>query len=206
MECKIWMRFIQIAQYRHDLIDVIKPFFVQLKNGNNPEKLYNINDEKFNLFLGSLFNFQIKLLYKHGIISEEKYKTFIREQESSKCLKLYQEIIYGKTIDEILKGDNVQELQKFINEKGKNALKPIKKSFNEVRLIAIPVIIECIIQNAIKCFKYLLINDIDDPKDTMQEQNVELHYDLSHRSWIPFPKYEWDSIAIAIYYGNFENI
>ena len=64
----------------------------------------------------------------------------------------------------------------------------------------IPIIIECIIQKAMKCFKFLLINGIEDPTKTMQELNP----DMNNKYWRSSNHYEWDCLAIAIYYGEVE--
>ena len=62
--------------------------------------------------------------------------------------------------EEIIEGDKIEELQKLIREKGINAISPIKKSFNEIQKVEIPIIHECIIKKASKCFKFLLLNEI----------------------------------------------
>ena len=85
-------------------------------------------------------------------------------------------------VKEIIKGDKREELQKLIIEEGINAIKPIIKSFNDVEKMKIPIIIECIIQKAIKCFKYLLINDIEDLTKIMEEQNPYSNKNRSHHS------------------------
>ena len=69
----------------------------------------------------------------------------------------------------------------------------------------IPIIIECIIQKAEKCFKYLLINGIENPTMTIQEQNPEI-ISISWNSNIERKRYEWDCMSIAIYYGEMENV
>ena len=58
-----------------------------------------------------------------------------------------------------------------------------------------------LIHNAFKCFKYLLINRIDDPKKTMEEYNF-----TQKREWINLHRYEWDCMALAIYFGQIEII
>ena len=74
-------------------------------------------------------------------------------------------------VQEIIKHDKVQDLQQFIREKDITTLNPIIKSFNEVKRMKFPIMIECIIQKASKYFKYLLINGIEDPTTTTQDQN-----------------------------------
>ena len=56
-------------------------------------------------------------------------------------------------------------------EKGIKTISPILKSFNELEEMRIPFIIECILEKAPNCFKLLLINEIEDPTVTIQEQN-----------------------------------
>ena len=67
----------------------------------------------------------------------------------------------------------------------------------------IPLIQYCIMKNAIKCFKYLLVNGYDDPNQIMKPET--LYY-----IWIDFDEsleikqYEWDCMATAIFFGNKE--
>ena len=68
----------------------------------------------------------------------------------------------------------------------------------------IPIIIETIIKKATQCFKYLLINGIEDPTITMQDQNPETVYDWNIRETIKIKRYKWDCMAMAIYYGEVE--
>ena len=42
--------------------------------------------------------------------------------------------------------------------------------------MTIPIITECIIEKATKCYKYLLITGTEDPTITMQEQNPKRFY------------------------------
>ena len=61
MNVKIWRVIAQILFYRNDLIEIIKPFFENLKNEN-------INDEKYIPLLKTFSKYQIKLLYHNEII------------------------------------------------------------------------------------------------------------------------------------------
>ena len=70
MIVKIWRALAQILFYRNDLIEIIKPFFENLKN----EK---INDEKYIPLLKTFSKYQLKALYENGIISEEKFNLLI---------------------------------------------------------------------------------------------------------------------------------
>ena len=97
-------------------------------------------------------------------------------------------------VETIIKGDKLEEMQRLIREKGINAISPIDKPFNEVELMRIPIIIECLIHRAIKCFKYLLINGIEKPTIAMKE-----YYSAQFEN-----QYNWDCMAVAIYYGEME--
>ena len=66
-------------------------------------------------------------------------------------------------------------MQRLIREKGNIATCPITKLFNEVIGMKIPIIIECIIEKAVKYFKYLLINGIKDPTITMKDLRPEYY-------------------------------
>ena len=65
----------------------------------------------------------------------------------------------------------------------------------------IPLIQYCIMKNAIECFKYLLVNGLDDPNKTMKEQNPSLFLTRSG-NLIKIKRYEWDCMATAIFFGN----
>ena len=184
MEYQIWRFLIQICSFRNDLTGTIKPFFEQLNNNNNNEK-YNLNKKEHIPFIKTLLNFQLEFLHNSEIIDEEIFKAVERKKQFVYYLKSdYEEIV-----KDIIKNDNLEELQRLIREKGIKPISPIKKSFNEIERMEIPIIIECIIQKATKCFKYLLINGIEDPTKTMYT--------------IPYT-YMWDCMSIAIYYGEVE--
>ena len=70
MIVKIWRVLSQILYYRNDLIEIIKPFFENLKNEN-------INDEKYFLFLKTFSKYQLEILYQYGIIPEAKFNLLI---------------------------------------------------------------------------------------------------------------------------------
>ena len=61
MNVKIWRFFAQILFYRNDLIEVIKPFFKNLKNDN-------INDKKYIPFHKTFSKDELKVLYENEII------------------------------------------------------------------------------------------------------------------------------------------
>ena len=201
MEYQIWRNLIQMMSFRNDLIDTIKPFFEQLNNSNKNEK-YSINEEKHIPFLKSLSKFQIELLHKYEIIDEAKYTILVFKKEIpsknisnivSESLNYIEEIVRG-----IIEADNLEGLQRIIRENDINTINFVIKSFNEVKIMKIPILIYCIIHKSIKCFKFLLINGVDDPKKTMQEENHD------NKNWQNEDHYKWDCIAIAIYFGERE--
>ena len=196
MEYHIWRHLIQILSYRKDLIDIIKPFLEQLNSSINNEQ-FSINEEKHISFLKLLSSFQLEVLHEFELINEDIYKIanikkdlIIRSEKNEEKYNIDDEI-RGK-VKEIIKGDRLEDFQKLINERGINAISPIIKSFNEIEKMEIPIIIECIIQKASKCFKYLLINEIEEPTITMQNSG----FIIGSPS-----EYEWNCMAIAIYYG-----
>ena len=196
--------------YRNDLINTIQSFFVQLNTENNNEK-YNINEEKHIPFLKSLSTFQKKLLRKYNIIDEEIYIALVSKPENLLISTMHakeeeeeeqQQQQQQEIIREIIQGDKMEELKRIILEKGINAISPITKSFNEVGKMRIPIIIECIIEKATKCFKYLLINAIEDPSATMKDKNSHSSFMRENRK----SRYEWNCREIAMYYGQIEII
>ena len=190
MKERIWRELIRILSYRKDLINTIKPFLDNLNNNNKKEQ-YCINDKQTFLLLLSKYN--LKLLYEYEIVNEEKYKVLM----SIHNFKIQKNSESSNNDEEIIEGDKSEELQKLIREKDFRTINTIAKEFNEVQKMKIPILIYCVIQKAIKCFKYLLINGIDDPTLTMQEENP----DPQDLCWINRHRYEWDCMAIAIYYG-----
>ena len=166
MIVKIWRVLTQILFYRNDLIEVIKPFFENLKNEN-------INDEKYIPLLKTFSKDQLKALNQNGIISEEKFNLLIPKNQSStkktnSTLKNIN-ILNNTKIEEIISGDKIKELEKLFQEKDIKTFNTITKSFLEVKKMEIPLIQYCIMKKAIKCFKYLLVNGYDDPNKTMDE-------------------------------------
>jgi len=142
MEYQIWQHLIQILSFRKDLIDTIKPFFLELNNNIKKAK-FHINEIKHIPFLQLLSNFQLKVLYEYKIIDvihkeDISLRTTIRSEEIIKDRN-------EERVEEIIKNDNIEEMRKIINEIGIKAISPITKSFNEVEIIKIPIIIECII-------------------------------------------------------------
>ena len=192
MEKKIWMGFIQILTYRRDLINIIKPFMERLTN-SKMNKHFRIQDEEYFPFL-KLDNYQLQLLKKYEIITDELCTT-LGFKEANKSLTTDNQLIM-----EIIKGDKFRELQSLTLEKDINSIKKIISSFQRTKM-SIPIIIYSIIQNAIQCFKYLLINGYD-PREIMVEQNP----DPTDKSWKSSHRYEWNCMDTAIFYGRVEII
>ena len=70
MIAKIWRVLAQILLYRNDSIEIIKPFFENLKNDN-------INDEKYIPLLKTFSKDHLKVLCENGIITEDKFNLLI---------------------------------------------------------------------------------------------------------------------------------
>ena len=188
MEYKIWEQMIQISLYRNELFSVIKLFLINLKNNTKKEE-YNIKDEKHQSFIRTLPISHAMILYSNKIIENNRYPIFFKESE----------------IKKILRKDNIEGLKAFLRDNGNKPLTPIKASFNEVETISIPIIIYSIIEKATKCFKYLLINEIEEPTVTMEQQHHQFRLHRRHRnSKKKEDQYKWDCMSIAIYYGQVE--
>ena len=200
MNEEIWRVLAQILFNCEDFIDIIKPFFDNLKSEN-------INDEKYIPFLKTFSQDQIDFLYQLGIIREERFislfpwmNSFIYQNQSS--LKFMNDSNY-KIIEEIISGDKIKELQELIQVKDIKTFTTILKSFKDVQKMKIPLIQYCIMKKAIKCFKYLLVNGYDNPNLIMEEENP---YPEDDDTWESQHKFEWDSMSTAIYFGNKEII
>ena len=111
-------------------------------------------------------------------------------------------------VEEIISGDKINELQELIKEKDINTFNTITKSFLEVKKMKIPLIQYCMIKNAIKCFKFIIVNGYDDPNRTMEDQNPFFNNNIHNNNNIgrEIRRYEWDCMAKAIYLGNEELI
>ena len=185
---KIWRELAQILFYRNDLIEVIKPFFENLKKEN-------IKDEKYIPLLKTFSKDQLKVLYQNEIITEETFNLLVPDFRANEVNDI------NTKIEEIISGDKIKELEKLLQEKDIKTFNTITKSFLEVEIMQIPLLQYCIMKKAIKCFKFLLINGYDDPKKTMEEQNPDYCYDSFYNK-IEIKRYEWDCMATAIYFGN----
>ena len=185
MNEKIWRVLSQILSYRTDLSDLLRPFFVNLKNEN-------INDKKYTPLLLTFFNYQIELLYQTSILTKETFSSYQNKSSSNF-------VNDNQKIKAIILEDNIEKLTELIQEKGINTFNIITKSFNEVEKMEIPLIQYCIMEKAIRCFKYLLVNGYDDPNKVMKEEKPYSWWKRQHR-------YEWDCMTTAIYLGNNEII
>ena len=207
MNEKIWRVFAQILCTREDLINIIKPFFENLKNDN-------INQEKYYPLLKRFSKDQLEVLYQNRIITEEKFDSLIpcsfKKQKENQSSLQSANIDYNNNeninIEEIISGDKVKELQQFIQEREINRINIIVKSFLEVEKMKIPLIQFCIMKKANKCFKYLLVNGYDDPKKVMEEKYTYPNYAWKYKDWGNNHRYEWDCMATAIYNENKEII
>ena len=214
MEQKIWRHFLEILIFRRDLIDIIKPFLENLKNSQTNEQ-FSIQDPKFLPYLKSLRAYQLELLHKYDIINYDIYSTLRskkanssksstpKKENSSQSLALKKPSVQ-KLVKKLIKDDNFRELQHITLEKDINKFKIISSSFEMVKTESIPILIYCIIQNAINCFKYLLINGIDDPRKTMKSRKPIPHPHPRNVKWKDLHIYEWDCMATTIFYGRVE--
>jgi len=204
MRIKIWTELIKILSYRKDLIDTIKPFLENLNNDN-------INDEKFIPYLKSNSKYYLKLLRNNGIINKEKYRVIFPKKQLNNNYRLFFDALkkehpHQQRVREIIEDDKMEELQRLIRENNINCINTIQKPFLEVISMKIPIIQYCILHKAIKCFKYLLINGIVEPTQTMTEPFSELYFDYISQKNIQIQRYEWDCMATAIFYGEDEII
>ena len=196
MIVKIWRILAQILYDRNDLADLIKPFFLNLQNET-------INDEKYIPFLNTFSKYQLEALYFNEIIPKEKFYSLMNKYRKLSRFVSLNDSADNKynQIEEIISGDKLKELQNFIQNNDFNQFKTIVKSFKEIKKMQIPLIQYCIIQNAIECFKYLLVNGYDDPNAIMIDKKPNnILKDAVRRN------YEWDCMATAIYFGNNEII
>ena len=195
MNERIWRVLTQILYYNKDSIEVIKPFYENLNNEN-------INDEKYVPFLKTFSKSQLAFLYQNEIITEVNYNLLVNPIQS--IPKIADDNSNIRIIEEIISEDKILELQEFIQKEDIKTFNNITKSFNEVERIEIPLLQFCIMKNAIKCFKYFLVNGYDDPRIIMNDQNLKRVFDYKIETDIYISRYQWDSMATAIYFGNKE--
>ena len=143
MKIKIWTVLTQILCNRNDLINIIKPFFENLRDEN-------IKDDKYIPYLNTFLKYQLDVLYKNGIITEEKNylhlhsdkKKFSSDTNNEK-MKYNDNNAFNK-FKEIISGDKVIELQDFIQKNDIKIFKPTIIPFKEVETMQIPIIQYCI--------------------------------------------------------------
>ena len=184
---QIWKFFTQILCHRNNLTNVLKPFFENLKNEN-------INDDKNIPFLKSLSLFQLYTLYESEIITKAKLSSLLSNNNPKTT--------FTNEIIDIIKEDKEKELDELIQKEGITKFAVIKEPFREVSIMKIPLLQYCIMKNAIKCFKFLLINGYCDPNKTMKDHETHYIYTLGSRKRIR--RYKWNSLATAQYFGNKE--
>ena len=198
MEIRIWRELVQILFNRTDLVDVLKPFFENLRNEN-------INNEKYLPLLKTFSNYHRKVLYQMKILTNERFhslvlnRTFININNNNN-------INNNINIEEIVAGDKIRELQQLIQETDISKFNTIIKPFREVEKMKIPLIQYCIMKNARECFKYLLVNGYDNPNQYMKEYFQEDPRVPFYRRNIINKRYEWDSMSTAIFFENKEII
>ena len=134
MNDKIWRVLAQILFYRNDLIEIIKPFFENLKKDN-------INDEKYIPLLKTFSKDQLKVLYENEIIAEKRFNLLIpkdqKENQSSTKETNFRVNYINAKIEEIISGDKIKELDQLHQEKDITTLNTIIKSFLEVEKMEI---------------------------------------------------------------------
>ena len=122
---EIWRALTQILQDRNDLATIVKPFYHNLKN-------QNINNEKYDSFLKTFSRFELEVLFKSQIITKERFYSFFPGYENK---------IEDNMIEAILLHDQVDELQKFLQENPFDInIFNINKSFRNVKTMQIPLI------------------------------------------------------------------
>ena len=195
MIVKIWRVLAQILFFHNNSSEIIKPFFENLKNEN-------INDDKYFPSLQTFSKYQLKALYENGIITEDKFKLLIPKDQKRNQSSTKETNDMSTKIEEIISGDKIKELEKLLQENDIKKCMTITTSFLEVEEMQIPLIQYCIMKNAIKCFKYLLINGFDDPSRNMEEQ-IPKRKNWRHKK-VEIKRYVWDCMTTAIFFGNNE--
>ena len=157
MKWRIWKFLSQILSFRNDLADVIRPFMENLNNNN-------LNDENFNP-LQTFSKFELEVLCKTAILSPKKviFKASNNKNSSNE----------EKILEKIIEGDKIHDLEELLQKIDLYKFTSFLRPFNEVKQIKIPILQYCIMNNAIKCFKFILVNGFDDPNKLMEEQNPE---------------------------------
>ena len=208
MKRQIWRNLAQLLSNRKDLAQIIKPFFENLKNSkDNDEEEFdeeNFNDDDF---LRTLTSSQLNALYESGILTfNPRYSLELEQKFQRRKFLPNIDSHNNEIISTIILGDNLDELRELHQKKDINTFNIITASFREIDYMKIPIIQFCIMKNAIKCFKYLLVNGIDDPNKIMEELYPDNAWDYGRLYYKQIHRYQWDSMATAIYFGNNEII
>ena len=123
-------------------------------------QIYDLNDEKYVSFLETLPMHYIEVLHNNGIIDiyklNLKYCLMIHNREEF----LESSNNQDQRIEEIIKNDNMEELQRLIADNGKDSINSITKSFNEVKKMKIPIMNYCIIELLSLLNYSLLYNEV----------------------------------------------
>ena len=190
MEYKIYRMLIHIISYRKDLVSVITPFL----NGLNQK---SATDEQFQRFLKTLSRYSFEVLKTYGNIENEKIVTINKSRSLMFTVPSDENI--EEIIDEIIEGDNLEDLQIFLQYNNFEVISSTIKPFNEVERLKIPLLQYCLMKKAFRCFKFLLMTGLDNPRRTCEEQNPnsENHFFC----WKSYHRYEFDCIATAIFLG-----
>ena len=197
MKDQIWRVLVQILSNHIDSADFIKPFFENLHNEN-------INDDKNFPLLKTFSNYQLEVLFQNKIITENKFNSLIGNTVDPNKLSQSSDVNNDKNIENIISRDDIEQFQKLILEKDLKLLNVIEQSFREVKKMKIPLLQYCIMKKAIKCFKYLLANGYSDPNKVIEDHEITGFWDIATQQIKKVKRYEWDSMATAIYFGNKE--
>ena len=154
----------------------------------------NINDQNYIPFLSTFPLYKLDVLNKNGIINDENFHQLINliannnDDVNDQFLSDDSYYLNPETkIEEILSGDKLKELQELIQNEDINTFYTIIIPFKEVAKMKISLIQYCIMKNAIKCFKFFLVNGYEDPKKTLEEA---LNF------WENKHRYQWDCMAL----------
>ena len=184
MKFRILENFIKILFFRPELITNLKLFLPSNISIENIPKFYR--------------NRRFLDIFKKNSIEIENEKEKGEEKSTANNMqktaneKEEEKIKYQNKIKEIIKEDNLEQLQK---ENNMNII--LEDSFFEIENMNIPILHYCIIQKAMKCFKFLLLNGADPSKTLSYEEGPSWNKKQGN-------KYKWDCMTIAICFGEWE--
>lgn len=164
---RIQNNLLKMLFFRPDLIELIKSFLPDNTQGRIVSKLCYPSE-----FLDFLQKnkIEIKNVLKCPSIKEDGSQYYIKK---------------------IIKEDNLNLLQKEI-EKEDNINITIVDSFFELENMNIPILHYCIMKNAMKCFKFLILSGAN------PLLNMEVPYFADEN------QYKWNCITVTICFGNWE--